>query len=131
MQLRRITFLCRDPEALARFWAAVFLKTVAHDSDGFHLNWDEGNEPDSVCFKAASETERPGAAVRLGVGALSGSLDEEIARLIRLGAVLISRSEDPLDRARVTMADPEGNEFTVEESEEELLNEELDGLLEH
>ncbi|MFB7557591.1 VOC family protein [Streptomyces brevispora] len=50
---------------------------------------------------------------------------EEVSRLTRLGAVLVAESTDALDLTRVTMADPEGNEFAVELSEEELLDEEL------
>ncbi|MET7622293.1 VOC family protein [Streptomyces sp. NPDC005408] len=124
-QLRRITFLCRDPDALARFWGAVLLKPVIDGSHGLHLQLVDGNEPQSLYFKAAAHGERPGVAVRLGIGAVCGTLDEEVSRLVTLGAVVLSESQDPFDLACVTMADPEGNEFAVEMSEEELLDEEL------
>ncbi|MFG2409900.1 VOC family protein [Streptomyces brevispora] len=123
--LRRITFLCRDAEAQARFWGAVLLKPVIQGSHGLHLQMADGNEPQSLYFKAAPEGERSRGAVLLGVGALSGVLAEEVSRLTGLGAVLVAESTDALDLTRVTMADPEGNEFAVELSEEELLDEEL------
>ncbi|MFE7112516.1 VOC family protein [Streptomyces sp. NPDC057575] len=51
---------------------------------------------------------------------MSGTLTEEVGRLTGLGAVVAAESRDAFDLARVTMADPEGNEFAVELSEEEL-----------
>lgn len=62
----------------------------------------------------------PRWAVLPGIGALSGTLTEEVGRLTGLGAVVAAESRDAFDLARVTMADPEGNEFAVELSEEEL-----------
>lgn len=40
---------------------------------------------------------RQGAAVRLGIGAVCGTLDEEVGRLVTLGAVLLAESQDPFD----------------------------------
>ncbi|MEU8625610.1 VOC family protein [Streptomyces sp. NPDC048669] len=124
-QLRRVTFLCTDPEALARFWSSVLHKPVIDGSHGLHLQLVDGNEPQSLYFKPAAHGERPGATMRLGVGAVCGTLEEEVLRLTALGAVRLAESQDPFDLSCVTMADPEGNEFAVEMSEEELLDEEL------
>ena len=46
-----------------------------------------------------------------------GSLDDEVARLVSLGATLVERRQDPSTLANpdtwAVMRDPEGNEFCV------------------
>ncbi|WJY41154.1 VOC family protein [Streptomyces sp. P9-2B-2] len=59
----------------------------------------------------------------LSVGALCGTLDDEVERLVRLGAVFLHDS--PGDPRSVAMADPEGHQFMVELSDEGLLDDEL------
>jgi len=42
--------------------------------------------------------------------------DEEVARLLRLGATLVADRRQPDGTGWVVLADPEGNEFCVERS---------------
>ncbi|WP_420834329.1 VOC family protein [Streptomyces yunnanensis] len=56
------------------------------------------------------------------VGALCGTLTNEVRRLVSLGAKLLD--DEPSDLRSVMMPDPEGHPFKVELSEEELLDEE-------
>ena len=47
------------------------------------------------------------------------SRDEEVARLLAIGASLVADYRRPDGTGWVTMADPEGNEFCVERSARE------------
>jgi predicted enzyme related to lactoylglutathione lyase len=47
------------------------------------------------------------------------SRDEEVARLLTIGASMVGDHRRPDGTGWVTMADPEGNEFCVERSAQE------------
>ncbi|MFG2142507.1 VOC family protein [Streptomyces sp. NPDC048650] len=122
--LRRLTIPGQDPAALARFWGGVLLRPVIDGSDGLHLQMVEGNEPQALYFTQAVAQSVPDGGPFLSVGALCGTLADEVERLVRLGAAFLHDS--PGDPRSVTMADPEGHQFMVELSDEELLDDELD-----
>lgn len=124
-QLRRITFRCQNPAALARFWGGVLLRPVIDGSQGLHIRLVEGNQPQDLYFQPAPPGAAPGNALALGVGAVCGSLAEEVGRIEALGARTLSEHEDAAGSGWVSMADPEGNELVVEQSEEDLLDLEL------
>ncbi|MFE1774217.1 VOC family protein [Streptomyces sp. NPDC059008] len=121
--LRRLTIPAQDPAALARFWGGVLLRPVINGSDGLHLQLVEGNEPQALYFTQAASQSASDGGPFLSVGALCGRLAEEVARLVSLGAVLLDTSVD--DTRPTMMADPEGHQFMVELSEEELIDGEL------
>ncbi|MEU9497236.1 VOC family protein [Streptomyces sp. NPDC048196] len=121
--LRRLTIPGQDPAALARFWSGVLLRPVVNGSDGLHLQMVEGNEPQALYFTTASAQSVPSGGPFLSIGALCGTLTDEVERLISLGAVLLHDSPD--GSRSVMMADPEGHTFMVELSEEELMDDEF------
>ncbi|MBL1088282.1 MULTISPECIES: VOC family protein [Streptomyces] len=121
--LRRLTIPSQDPAALARFWSGVLLRPVVNGSDGLHLQMVEGNEPQALYFAPASAPSDPGGGQFLSIGALCGTLADEVERLVSLGAVLLHDS--PGGSRSVVMADPEGHTFLVELSEEELIDDEF------
>ncbi|MFE0377343.1 VOC family protein [Streptomyces inhibens] len=121
--LRRLTIPGQDPAALARFWGGVLLRPVINGSDGIHLQMVEGNEPQALYFTQTAAQSVPGGGPFLSVGALCGTLADEVERLISLGAVLLNDS--PGDLRSVMMADPEGHQFMVELSDEELIDDEI------
>jgi predicted enzyme related to lactoylglutathione lyase len=47
------------------------------------------------------------------------SRDEEVSRLLSIGASLVEDHREPDGTGWVTLADPEGNEFCVERSDQE------------
>jgi hypothetical protein len=132
LAVRSITFDCRDPDALARFWAAALGYTRRETPAGFST-WaeylasqgiPEGQWSTSACVLDPEGT-RPrllflevpeGKAVKNRVHldlAPSGSMDEEVDRLVALGARVVRRFDDQWD-VFTLMQDPEGNEFCVE-----------------
>lgn len=114
-----VTFDCADPGAIARFWSAV-TGWALHDEGA----WD-GHEEYSVGPPAEDGTRLYFVGVpepkvvknRLHLDLLPRGLTqrEEIARLVRLGASVVN--DQPADVGWVVLADPEGNEFCVENSD--------------
>lgn len=111
-----VTFDCSDAHALAGFWAEVL---------GWHQYFDEdpevlvapsfpylGTGP-TLLFIPVPEGKSAKNRVHLDVTPTDRSRDEEVARLVELGAAVVSdhRTED--GAGWVWMADPEGNDFCV------------------
>lgn len=116
--VRHITFDAHDPYGLARFWAAL---------TGYHLE-DGGPQNDEVAIQAG----RPGVPgllfirvpegktvknrVHLDIQPPTGTRDQEVERLVGLGATVIDDQRTDDGMGWVVMADPEGNEYCVERS---------------
>ncbi|MGA9103652.1 VOC family protein [Aeromicrobium sp.] len=140
----QITFDCRDPAALAAFWADVLGYQVQAPPDGFD-SWEaaleafgvpkdqwnsksailplEGTAP-RVFFQQVPEGKTVKNRVHLDVRAAPGltgdermeALETEAARLETLGASRAYRVEPdpPMEFGFITMHDPEGNEFCLD-----------------
>ncbi len=111
-----ITVDCSDPAKVARFWAAVtgWECTLAYDEIPGQPEFSVGPPPGGgvrLYFVPVPELKTVKNRIHLDV-VPAGSQDEEIARLVELGASLAS--DQPADGDWVVMADPEGNEFCVE-----------------
>jgi hypothetical protein len=119
-RVRNITVDCADPYALARFWAEV---------TGFKEHPDNGNEPDdpeaflvgpdglpNLLFIAVPEGKAVKNRVHLDLMPTDRSRDEEVARLLGVGATQVADHRNPDGTGWVVLADPEGNEFCVERS---------------
>ncbi|WP_406003335.1 VOC family protein [Streptomyces sp. NBC_00829] len=87
-------------------WGGVLLRPVIDSSQGLHIRLVEGNQPQDLYFQPAPPGAAPGKALALGVGAVCGSLAEEVGRIEALGARTLSEHEDAAGSGRVTMADP-------------------------
>lgn len=119
---------CERPAALARFWAAALDGYAIRPYDdheiarlaalGFTPETDPVVMVDgpglTLCFQFVPEPKRVKNRVHLDVGA--AELRVEVDRLCALGADVLARFEDR-SPPRVTMADPECNEFCVVERE--------------
>ncbi|MFI2644406.1 VOC family protein [Streptomyces sp. NPDC018610] len=112
---------CRDPERLAAFWSAVLGFTVIDRSEGKVEigSWIPTVEevrarqmPPTLVFVRVPEDKKVKNRLHLDVSPIDGSTDEEVARLLGLGAVKVDVGQGP-GRSWVVMADPEGNEFDV------------------
>lgn len=126
-RIRHITVDCRDAYTLAQFWSAV---------TGWPM--EEENEPgDTECLIAAMLPEPPDAGtpgmlfiqvpepkrvknrLHLDMGPTDRTRDEEVARLVSLGAEVLADHRTAEGLGWVVMGDPEGNEFCIERSDEE------------
>ncbi|WP_327676046.1 VOC family protein [Kitasatospora sp. NBC_00458] len=114
--VRHVTIDCADAYRLARFWAEVLDGKVSDD--------DHPGDPEAL-------VETPGAAllfvrvpdgksvknrVHLDIQPQDRTRDEEVDRLLALGATLLADHRTPDGRGWVTLGDIEGNEFCVERS---------------
>lgn len=116
---------CRDAYALSEFWVKVL---------GYRDVEDDPNEPgDEECRIFDTESGHallfiqvpdptPGKnRLHLDLRPRAGRRDEEVSRLLDLGATVVADRRDIHGPGVgwVTMADPEGNQFCVLRSEEE------------
>ncbi|MFE3600810.1 VOC family protein [Streptomyces sp. NPDC059142] len=112
---------CHDPERLAAFWCAVLDFTVIDRSEGKVEigSWEPTAEevrarqmPPTLMFIRVSEVKAVKNRLHLDVSPIDRSTDDEVARLLGLGATTADVGQGP-GRSWVVMADPEGNEFDV------------------
>jgi len=122
--INQITFDCADPYALSMFWKAV---TGWEDYPG------EPNVPDDeACWLGTPGSGNPalffqkvpeGKVVKnrlhLDVSPRERTRDDEVARLLTMGATVVSDQRKDDGTGWVVMGDPEGNEFCVERSQAE------------
>lgn len=107
---------CRDAYALSVFWAGVL---------GYAGDPDEPDEPgDEEClllspggehrllFLEVPEPKSVKNRLHLDLEPVDGGREEEVDRLLALGATLLDDRRRP-DGGWAVLADPEGNEFCV------------------
>ena len=110
--LTEIVIDCRAPRLVADFWAAVLGWTVVDDERGFCWASSTGDlAPPILVFVPVPETKSTKNRVHLDVNPTGVDQDEELDRLLALGAtpVDVGQSNVPW----VVLADPEGNEFCL------------------
>jgi catechol 2,3-dioxygenase-like lactoylglutathione lyase family enzyme len=116
--LRNITLDCVDAKALAAFWAAALGWNVYFDDDPEVLvaeSFPPVGRP-TMLFIPVPEPRTVKNRMHIDIEPSDRTRDEEVARLIELGATLVEdhRTED--GSGWVWLADPEGNDFCVERS---------------
>jgi hypothetical protein len=111
---------CADPVALARFWCSVLDYEVQDEDDGIVTIGSPvvpegknhpGPVPPTLTFARVPERKTVKNRLHLDVNPTDREQDEEVRRLLDLGA----RHADVGQRAEtwVVLTDPEGNEFCV------------------
>ena len=120
--VRSITVDCADPYRQALFWSEV---------TGWPEDPGDPNSPGdpegrivspqgiSLLFIPVPEGKTVKNRVHLDLTPTGRSRNEEVARLLTVGASLVGDHRKPDGTGWVTMADPEGNEFCVERSAQE------------
>jgi catechol 2,3-dioxygenase-like lactoylglutathione lyase family enzyme len=108
---------CTDAYALSEWWKQVLgYVDVADDPN------EPGHEeclilsPDSghrLLFIEVPEGKTGKNRIHLDLRPVTGSRDEELARLLGIGAVEVADLRTPDGRGWVVLADPEGNEFCI------------------
>jgi hypothetical protein len=119
-RVRNITFDCADPYALAGFWSQV---------TGYREHPEDGNHPDdpeallvgpdgqpNLLFITVPEPKTVKNRVHLDLMPTDRTRDQEVDRLLALGATLVADHRRPDGTGWAVLADPEGNELCVERS---------------
>ncbi|MDW3217625.1 MAG: VOC family protein [Acidimicrobiales bacterium] len=115
-----ITFECRDPLSLGRFWAEATGYSVDPEANDSRTRLTK-NDPRGVRHLLFLQVEEPRTDTRIHLDLASPDPDEEVRRLLRLGATLedgetpdgspIWRGND--EKRWIVLRDPEGNEFCL------------------
>ncbi|MCQ0022314.1 VOC family protein [Streptomyces somaliensis DSM 40738] len=114
--VRHVTVDCADAYALASFWSAVLEAPLADD--------DHPGDPEAtvrapgvdLLFVTVPEGKAGKNRVHLDLQPRDRTRDEEVERLLALGARLVSDRRRPDGTGWAVLADIEGNEFCVERS---------------
>jgi predicted enzyme related to lactoylglutathione lyase len=112
-----VTLDCQDASAVAQFWEAVtgYPKELVQQPGNDHwvVSSPDGSLPWLV-FVTVPEEKSIKNRMHLDLLPADASQEDEVARLLDLGASVVDdrRRSDPW--GWVVMADPEGNEFCVE-----------------
>ncbi|MET7285555.1 VOC family protein [Streptomyces sp. NPDC005573] len=116
-RIRHTTIDCADAYALARFWSQV-LDQPLHEDD--HPGDEEALiEGAGLLFVTVPGPKTVKNRVHLDLQPQDRSRDEEVERLLALGATQVDDRRRPDGTGWVVLADPEGNEFCVERSTSE------------
>ena len=118
------TIDCRDAYHLSEFWRALL---------GYGMEDDDPNEPGheeclildhdsghSILFIEVPEPKSAKNRMHFDLRPREGSRDAEIARALALGATQVDDRRLADGRGWVVLADPEGNEFCILRSLEEV-----------
>jgi predicted enzyme related to lactoylglutathione lyase len=118
---RHITIDSGDPYALATFWSQVTGWLVSEtDEPGDTEVLVEAPSPiPGLLFIAVPEAKTVKNRVHLDWQPTDRTRDEEVTRLLALGATIHEDHRQPNGRGWVTMHDPESNEFCIERSQQE------------
>jgi catechol 2,3-dioxygenase-like lactoylglutathione lyase family enzyme len=108
---------CRNPEALADFWCQVLGFVVLQtDEDGSVEIGPAGTDPDdpglTLVFSRSSQPKQAKLPLHFDVNAVDRNQDEELQRLLGLGARKADVGQTGEESWHV-LADPEGNEFCL------------------
>jgi catechol 2,3-dioxygenase-like lactoylglutathione lyase family enzyme len=123
VRINHITFDCANAYEQSLFWAEV--TGFAEDPDDPNRPGHEENlivSPDAattLLFINVPEGKSVKNRVHLDVAPTESTRDEEVERILALGATLFADHRLPDGRGWVVLQDPEGNEFCVERSQAE------------
>ncbi|MFJ8127081.1 VOC family protein [Streptomyces hydrogenans] len=112
--VRHVTIDCADAYALAGFWAEVLNGKVSDDDRPGDPEALVESEGAGLLFIRVPEPKTVKNRVHLDVQPQDRTRDEEVERLLALGATLVGDHRKPDGTGWATLADPEGNEFCVE-----------------
>lgn len=110
--LREIVIDCNDPRVVAEFWSQV-LGWQVQEYEGALWMSESGDWRDlGLVFEQVPEGKSVKNRIHLDVNPVGCDRDDEVARLLRLGAQPVDIGQGD-DLPWVVLADPEGNEFCV------------------
>ncbi|GAA3044074.1 VOC family protein [Kitasatospora albolonga] len=115
--MHHITVDCADTYVLGNFWAEVLDSKLADD--------DLPGDPEAllvtpngieILFIAVPDGKTVKNRLHFDIQPSDRTRDEEVERLLTIGATVVADHRRPDGTGWVTMADIEGNEFCVERS---------------
>lgn len=116
--IRHITIDCANPYGLASFWAEVVGSAVdPEDQPGDDDSLVSlGDGLPGLLFIRVPEAKTVKNRIHFDLQPHDRTRDEEVARLIELGATPYDDRRRPDGRGWMVLSDPEGNELCVEVS---------------
>ncbi|MFJ6616827.1 VOC family protein [Kitasatospora sp. NPDC091335] len=117
--VRHVTIDCADPHTLATFWAGALEGTVGEDDNPGDDEALVESAGASLLFIRVPEGKSAKNRVHLDLQPQDRGRDEEVSRVVALGATVLADRRTPDGKGWVTLADPEGNEFCIERSQAE------------
>ncbi len=114
---------CRNAYELSQWWKEVLEYVDAPDDpnepghDECWIQRPDGGHP--LIFLEVPEDKKVKNRVHLDLRPSAGTRDDELARLLDLGATQLHDVRHDDGTGWVVLADPEGNEFCILRSEEE------------
>ncbi len=103
---------CHDPAGLAAFWCSVLgYRVVDEEPDLVGIASEEATPP-TIVFVRVPEAKTIKNRLHMDVNPVDRDQDDEVARLLDLGARHADVGQGPNVSWR-TLTDPEGNEFCV------------------
>ncbi|GAA1555492.1 VOC family protein [Kribbella sancticallisti] len=122
MILRHVTFDSARPYELATFWSKVTGWPVSDSGEpGDDEVLVEAPAPvPGMLFIAVPDAKTVKNRVHIDWQPTDHTRDEEVDRILTLGATIHEDHRRPDGRGWVTLLDPEGNEFCIERSQSEV-----------
>ncbi|MEV3859412.1 VOC family protein [Streptomyces sp. NPDC050095] len=117
--IRHITLDCSDPYTLAGFWAEVLGGRVSDEDKPGDPEVLVESEAAALLFIRVDDPRVVKNRLHLDLQPQDRTRDEEVDRLLALGATLHEDHRRPDGLGWATLRDPEGNEFCVERSKSE------------
>jgi predicted enzyme related to lactoylglutathione lyase len=107
-----LTIDAMSPATVAAFWAAALGWQVIEESEGgVSIGPSDGAWP-TIDIISVPEGKTVKNRLHLDLRADGSSMQDEVARLVKLGARVVDVGQPP-DATWTVLADPEGNEFCV------------------
>jgi predicted enzyme related to lactoylglutathione lyase len=121
MILRHLTIDCADPYELATFWSKVTGWPVSDaDEPGDPEVLIEAPRPvPGLLFIRVPEGKAGKNRIHFDWASADRTRDDEVERILALGAKLYEDHRTAEGAGWVTLLDPEGNEFCIERSDRE------------
>ncbi|MFD4657384.1 VOC family protein [Kitasatospora sp. NPDC058444] len=117
--VRHVTIDCADAYALASFWAQALDGALGEEDKPGDEEVEVSSAGASLLFIRVPEGKSAKNRTHLDLQPQDRGRDEEVERLVALGAAVLADHRRPDGTGWVTLADPEGNEFCVERSRAE------------
>ncbi|MEU8514457.1 VOC family protein [Kitasatospora sp. NPDC048722] len=114
--VRHVTIDCADPYTLAVFWAEVLDGTIGKDDNPGDPEALVESAGASLLFIRVPDGKSVKNRIHLDLQPQDRSREEEVERLLALGARMFDDRRTADGRGWVVLSDPEGNEFCVERS---------------
>jgi len=120
VQLHHIVMDTHDLPGLARFWTRALGSTVLSEEQNEIVIGTGQNAPVGICFMPVTEPKTVKNRVHLNLTTSAEDRDQEIERLLALGARRADIGQTGAESWTV-LADPEGDEFCVVRPKETLI----------